>query len=96
MPIPTPRPFVPFIHTGLTFLLASCSSTPSLRVDRVMPDSEFADLKKSLLFGPEDVRYLRMSRDVLEPNVDALLAHFAHANHARARPAVASAASAAL
>ena len=38
-----------------------------------MSDSEFADLKKSLLFTADDERFLRMSRDVLEPNVEELL-----------------------
>lgn len=40
---------------------------------RPMSDKEFSDLKKSLLFTAEDVRFLRMSRDVLEPNVEELL-----------------------
>lgn len=35
---------------------------------------EFQELKKSLLFTDEDVRYLRMSRAVLEPHVAELVA----------------------
>lgn len=73
---------------GLGFLLflVGCSSTQSSMLQSAdsppvqarhefqsMPDAEFEDLKKSLLFTDEDVRYLRMSRDVLEPNVEALL-----------------------
>ncbi|MCB9864266.1 MAG: protogloblin ApPgb, partial [Phycisphaerales bacterium] len=38
-----------------------------------MSEAEFALLKKSFLFTDEDVRFLRMSRGVLEPNVDELL-----------------------
>lgn len=40
---------------------------------RAMSEAEFALLKKSVLFTDDDVRYLRMSRGVLEPNVDELL-----------------------
>lgn len=40
---------------------------------RPISDSAFSDLKKSLLFTAEDVRFLRMSRTVLEPNVEELL-----------------------
>lgn len=40
---------------------------------RAMSEAEFALLKKSVLFTDEDVRFLRMSRGVLEPNVDELL-----------------------
>jgi len=40
---------------------------------RAMSEREFESLKKSVLFTDEDVRYLRMSRDVLEPNVNELL-----------------------
>lgn len=35
--------------------------------------AEFEQLKASVLFTEQDVRYLRMSRAVLEPQVDALL-----------------------
>jgi hypothetical protein len=35
--------------------------------------AEFELMQKSALFGPDDVRYLRMSYDVLEPHVDAIL-----------------------
>lgn len=38
-----------------------------------MSMEEFELLKKSVLFTDDDVRYLRMSRDVLEPNIDELL-----------------------
>ncbi len=38
-----------------------------------MSMSDFDLLKKSVLFSDDDVRYLRMSRSVLEPNVDELL-----------------------
>lgn len=34
---------------------------------------DFEDLKASVLFTEEDARYLRMSRSVLEPNIDELL-----------------------
>lgn len=54
-------------------LLAGCASPSGQHELRTMPADEFTDLKKSLLFGPDDVRYLRMSRDVLEPNVEELL-----------------------
>jgi hypothetical protein len=40
---------------------------------RAITEAEFEDLKKSVLFTDEDVRYLRMSRDVLAPNVGELL-----------------------
>jgi len=36
------------------------------------PD-EFELMKKSLLFGDEDIRYLRLSREILEPQVDDIL-----------------------
>ena len=36
-------------------------------------EAEFNLLKKSVLFTEDDARYLRMSRAVLEPNVDELL-----------------------
>ena len=71
---------------GFMLLLVGCSSTRSAELQSAesppaqarhefhsMSDAEFADLKKSLLFTAEDVRYLRMSRAVLEPNVEALL-----------------------
>jgi hypothetical protein len=35
--------------------------------------ADFALMQKSARFGPDDVRYLRMSYDVLEPHVDAIL-----------------------
>lgn len=38
-----------------------------------MTEAEFDLLKKSVLFTDEDVRYLRMSRALLEPEVDELL-----------------------
>lgn len=38
-----------------------------------MTEAEFALLKKSVLFTDDDVRYLHMSRGVLEPHVDELL-----------------------
>jgi len=46
--------------------------------DRELPSSpvtlaDLEELKKSLLFTDEDVRYLRMSRDVLEPHVSELV-----------------------
>ena len=40
---------------------------------QAMSQSEFDLLKKSVLFTDDDVRYLRMSRQVLEPHVDELL-----------------------
>lgn len=40
---------------------------------RAISEAEFELLKKSVLFTEDDVRYLRMSRDVLEPHVDELL-----------------------
>ena len=40
---------------------------------RAIDEREFALLKKSVLFTDEDVRYLRMSRSVLEPHADELL-----------------------
>lgn len=40
---------------------------------RAMSEADFETLKKSVLFTDSDVRYLRMSRAVLEPNVDELL-----------------------
>lgn len=40
---------------------------------RAMTEEDFSLLKKSVLFTDDDVRYLRMSRDVLEPNLDELL-----------------------
>lgn len=36
-------------------------------------DEEFEDLKQTVLFGEDDVRYLRMSRDVLADQVDDVL-----------------------
>ncbi|MEZ6233437.1 MAG: protoglobin domain-containing protein [Phycisphaerales bacterium] len=38
-----------------------------------MTEEDFSLLKKSVLFTDDDVRYLRMSRGVLEPNVGELL-----------------------
>jgi hypothetical protein len=68
------------------FLIAGCSTTqptvvhssarPAVRPEpqmRTISEAEFEDLKKTLLFSADDVRYLQMSRPVLEPNVDALL-----------------------
>lgn len=40
---------------------------------RALSEADFELLKRSVLFTDEDVRYLRMSRDVLEPHVDELL-----------------------
>ncbi|MCA9292230.1 MAG: hypothetical protein KDA20_00270 [Phycisphaerales bacterium] len=40
---------------------------------RAASEAEFELLKKSVLFTDDDVRYLRLSRAVLEPNVDELL-----------------------
>ena len=40
---------------------------------RAIDEREFAILKKSVLFTDDDVRYLRMSRSVLEPHADELL-----------------------
>jgi len=40
---------------------------------RALSEAEFELLKKSVLFTEDDVRYLRMSREVLEPHVDELL-----------------------
>ena len=40
---------------------------------RAITDAQFQDLQKTLLFTEDDVRYLRMSRSVLEPNVEELL-----------------------
>lgn len=54
-------------------LLTGCASAPVQRDFHVMSDTEFADLRKSLLFTADDTRFLRMSRDVLEPNVQELL-----------------------
>ncbi len=56
-----------------TTTFTSCASPKPQPEFEVMSDREFADLKKSLLFTAEDERYLRMSRDVLEPNVEDLL-----------------------
>lgn len=70
----------------VSFLLAGCASTSGVDAHdgralrqgmqsgfHTISDAEFHDLKKSLLFTADDVRYLRMSRSVLEPNVDELL-----------------------
>jgi hypothetical protein len=35
--------------------------------------ADFAEMKASVLFGDEDVRYLRLSRDVVEDQVEAIL-----------------------
>ena len=51
----------------------SCASSPAQHEFQAMSEAEFADLKKSLLFSEDDERYLRMSRDVLEPHVSELL-----------------------
>lgn len=66
------RFYLPIV-VGFTLLLSGCTSSAEQHELRAMPDIEFTDLKKSLLFTDADVRYLRMSRDVLEPNVDELL-----------------------
>ena len=67
-------------------LLAGCSSTQSATVQTsagesrpasqdspVLTEAQFQELQKSLLFTADDVRYLQMSRSVLEPNVEELL-----------------------
>tara|TARA_R110002095_G_scaffold207158_1_gene192006 strand:- start:66 stop:704 length:639 start_codon:yes stop_codon:yes gene_type:complete len=59
------------IVLALTF--TGCASHATQHEFQAMSDDEFADLKKSLLFTADDERYLRMSRDVLEPNVEELL-----------------------
>lgn len=61
------------VLAGVVLLLSGCASSKEAASFRSMPDAEFTDLKKSLLFTADDVRYLRMSRDVLEPNVEDLL-----------------------
>jgi len=49
-------------------------STPAtIKGFRAIDEQEFALLKKSVLFTDEDVRYLRMSRAVLEPRADELV-----------------------
>lgn len=35
--------------------------------------ADFELMKKSVLFGDEDVKYLRLSRDVVEEQVEAIL-----------------------
>lgn len=58
---------------------ASSSTTPATVQPatnmgyRAMSVADFELLKKSVLFTDDDVRYLRMSRDVLKPNVSELL-----------------------
>lgn len=61
------------VLAGVVLMLSGCASSKEAASFRSMPDAEFTDLKKSLLFTADDVRYLRMSRDVLEPNVEDLL-----------------------
>ncbi|MDF1800758.1 MAG: protoglobin domain-containing protein [Planctomycetota bacterium] len=56
-----------------SFAFTGCAAPAAPEQLQAMSDDEFADLKKSLLFTEEDERYLRMSRAVLEPNVQELL-----------------------
>lgn len=51
---------------GYTYGTAEVARSP-------LSDDELDHLKQALLFGDEDVRYLRMSRDVLAGQVDAIL-----------------------
>ncbi|MCC7125155.1 MAG: protogloblin ApPgb [Acidobacteria bacterium] len=46
--------------------------SPNLARSPITPDA-FAAMKQSALFGDDDVRYLRMSADVVRPQVDAIL-----------------------
>lgn len=54
-------------------LVISCAAPSGNHGFQTISAGEFADLKKSLLFTEEDVHYLRMSRDVLDPHVEDLL-----------------------
>ncbi len=46
--------------------------SPSLARSPITPEA-FAAMKQSALFGDEDVHYLRLSADVVRPQVDAIL-----------------------
>ncbi len=48
-------------------------STQTQRPQSPITPAAFELMQQSALFGPEDVKYLRMSHDVLEPHVDAIL-----------------------
>ncbi|MGB0951711.1 MAG: protoglobin domain-containing protein [Planctomycetota bacterium] len=54
-------------------LVTSCAAPAADHGFRPISVDEFSDLKKSLLFTEEDVHYLRMSYEVLEPQVEDLL-----------------------
>ncbi|MEN0061196.1 MAG: protoglobin domain-containing protein [Myxococcota bacterium] len=64
--------------SGCSKTIPSAASAPKSAKGTAMsnPRITVADLevmKKSVLFSDEDVKYLRMSRDVLEPQTDAIL-----------------------
>ena len=46
---------------------------PTTQELKPISQEEFALLSKTLLFGDDDVKYLRMSRDILEPQVEKIL-----------------------
>ncbi|MEM7200751.1 MAG: protoglobin domain-containing protein [Planctomycetota bacterium] len=56
-------------------LFATCAAIlpPSAPPQGPLSSAEFAELQRSAMFGDEDVRYLRMSRAVLEPQIDEIL-----------------------
>ena len=53
--------------------LTNASAPVAIHGFEAIDEAEFELLKKSVLFTEDDARYLRMSRSVLEPNVEELL-----------------------
>ena len=70
-----PKLFLLFLLAGSTLgACATGSAGAKGRADlRPMTMREFEELKKTVTFGEEDVRWLRASKSILEPRLDRLL-----------------------